>query len=377
MINTAKRLGCYLLYPPSLVYQALTTGRNLLYDFHLLETSGVPVPVICVGNLTVGGTGKTPMVAWLANHFISHGKKVALLSRGYQRRNNNNPLMLLPDEPADRDFLIDDLGDEAALLHSRFPDAALILDTNRRRGATAVCSRWQPDIIIMDDGFQHRRLQRDINLVMIDSQRLFGNGHLLPAGPLRESLAALERADLVVLNKFDLPHPDFGGQIGKLFNHISPRRVCTAMYRLSSFHFLSRENPPMAAHQMAGQTAVAFAGIGNPDYFFQQLEGLGITLKKTLTFPDHCPYTAAALEKISRAAAGCDLAITTAKDAVKIAAIPAAGELLPQLTIADIELQINQPERFNKLLESRLALRYSAKKTHQQISLADNDKNDS
>ncbi len=340
----------------------MAAGRNLLYDVGLLQTNQVPVPIICVGNLTVGGTGKTPMVSWLTEYFSQQGKKVGILTRGYKRRGSQKPLLLLPDE--ENKHKVSELGDEAAMLHARHPQAALALDIDRSRGAKAICSRWQPDILIMDDGFQHHRLQRSLNIVMIDSQRLFGNGLLLPAGPLREPISALQRADLAVFNKFDAHHPFFAKKSRRVFNYISPERLFTASYQIHSLHDIKHPSQHLSVGQLQGKKVLAFAGIANPDYFFQQLETLGIKLQNTISFTDHTDYKLKNLKKISQAATGCQLAVTTAKDAVKIAEIPKTQHLLPALLVADIDVQIEPQRRFIELIESRLAMNDNHREGH-------------
>ncbi len=357
MNKTLDLLSHGLLYPASMGYRLMVAGRNYLYNAHLLRENQVPTPVICVGNLTVGGTGKTPMVSWLADYFSHQGKKVAILTRGYKRSNSQKPLMLLPN--AGNGCGVSELGDEASMLHSRHPQAALMLDADRSRGAQTICSHWQPDIIIMDDGFQHRRLQRTLNIIMIDSQRLFGNGFLLPAGPLREPISALQRADLVIFNKFDAHHKYFAKKSLRIFSYIPPERLFTATYQIHSLHDIQHPSRHLSVNQLQGKKIMAFAGIANPDYFFQQLENLGIKLQCTLPFADHMGYNRKSLQKIRQAADGCQLAVTTAKDAVKLSEIPEAAHLLPPLLVADINLQIEPQNRFIELLESRLLLGYS------------------
>ncbi|MBW1646254.1 MAG: tetraacyldisaccharide 4'-kinase, partial [Deltaproteobacteria bacterium] len=342
-----------LLLPASWVYRSIVAGRNFLYDLNLLSSTVVPVPVICVGNLTTGGTGKTPMVAWLAAHFRRQGKRVAILSRGYKRQNRAAPLLIRPGDPRPS---IRELGDEAAMLLAALPDVALALDPRRRRGAVDLCRRWSPEVIIMDDGFQHRRLRRRLNIVMIDSQRLCGNGRLLPAGPLREPLGALQRADVVVCNKFDRRHRDFGRLAAAILEYLPAARIFTAVYQLRGCRPLW---PPAAAvdlRQLRGRDVVAFAGLANPDYFFDQLAAAGLKPTATLAFPDHHDYRPADLERLAGAAAPGTMVLTTAKDAVKVAAVPGAQQLLPDLWQVEINLQLRDPQRFHKLLESRLSL---------------------
>jgi tetraacyldisaccharide 4'-kinase len=213
--------------------------------------------------------------------------------------------------------------------------------------------------IVLDDGFQHRRLQRTVDIVMIDSQRLFGNGFLLPTGPLREPVTALQRADLAVFNKFDARHPAFAGRSRRVFDFISPTRLFTARYELRCLYNLWLPARRTEVDQLQGKKVLAFAGIANPDYFFRQLEKKGMTWQNRLAFADHVHYDRNKLQKVSRAASG-GLVVTTAKDAVKIAALPEAKLLLPKLLVADIDMLIEPEEQFIELLESRLAMGYSS-----------------
>ncbi len=346
-----------ILQPLAWGYRAVVAGRNLLYDLNILSAASVPVPVICVGNLTTGGTGKTPMVAWLAAFFHRQGRRVAVLSRGYKRRGKRRPLLLLPGDPPPP---VRETGDEPAMLLASRPEIALAVDPRRHRGAENLCRRWSPEIIIMDDGFQHRRLRRRLDIVMVDSQRLFGNGRLLPAGPLREPLAALQRADILVCNKFDQRHPRFTAAAAEMLSYLPPGRIFTATYKLQHCRSVWAPCEAVGRKQLRGRTAVAFAGLGNPDYFFRQLAAAGVELQAQLVFPDHHDYRTRDLERLSRIAADVPLLLTTAKDAVKIAALPTAARLLPRLHQVDITLQLADSPRFNKLLESGLSLGYSA-----------------
>jgi tetraacyldisaccharide 4'-kinase len=325
-------------------------GRNLAYDLLPGLNKAVRVPIICVGNLTTGGTGKTPMVAFLARHFLSRGLRVAILSRGYGRQNRqtqvivtatNKTAMLSPDE----------IGDEALMLKRQLPEVTQVLDANRVRGATAIVENDLADLILMDDGFQHRRLRRDFNLIIIDSQRLFGNRQSLPAGPLREAISSLKRADAVIFNKFDLRHPNFYSQAAAVLSHIASHRLFCASYNYQKFSRLSDGQEKTLSEMKKGGLICAVAGLANNDYFFTQLRASGLELAVTVPFKDHHVYTHQDLIKLKELCRERPL-LTTAKDADKLRLKATATDenFMQNIWVANIELKIDNPAGLLALL---------------------------
>ncbi|MEA3333814.1 MAG: tetraacyldisaccharide 4'-kinase [Pseudomonadota bacterium] len=340
-----------LLTGPAWLYGMFMAGRNLLYDLIPALSQAVEIPVICVGNLTTGGTGKTPMVAYLADYFHKHDLKVAILSRGYGRKEKQNPKLITKNSPIDN-LAAAALGDEILMLHQQIPEAALVLDGDRIRGAKAAIKYLTPDLVLMDDGFQHRRLRRDFNLLMIDSQRLFGNRHMLPAGSLREPLKAIKRADAVVLNKFDQRHPDFYDEAAEMLNYISPKKVFCSSYHFRRFSATAGSGSLSLSELKNLGPLCACSGLANNDYFFAQLRSLGLQLEETASFNDHYDYREADLKKLIRMCESRPL-IITAKDAVKLKALAEkkGPKLLKQLWIAEIGLKIDHEDAFLKLFE--------------------------
>ena len=335
-----------LLTAPALLYGAFMAGRNTLYDLFPALSQAVEIPVICVGNLTTGGTGKTPMVAYLADYFHKHDLTVAILSRGYGRKKKQVPKLITKASTIDN-LAARELGDEALMLHQQIPDAALVLDGNRVRGAQTAIKQLAPDLILMDDGFQHRRLRRNFNLVMIDSQKLFGNRRLLPAGPLREPLSSLKRADAVVLNKFDQCHPHFYSEAAEILNHISPQKIFSSSYHFRRFT-AAYDNSSLSLSEVKKLGPLcACSGLANNDYFFAQLRSLGLQLEETTPFTDHYNYHNSDLKRLMNRIKTRPL-ITTAKDAVKIKALAGEKEkgLIKQLWIAEIGLKIANESGF-------------------------------
>ena len=267
-----------LLQPLAWLYGAVVRLRRAAYGSGLIVTERAGCPVVVIGNLTVGGTGKTPLTIWLARELVGHGLRVGILSRGYGRRGR------APREVrAASDWR--EVGDEPLLLarHSACPT---FVAADRVAGARALTARGV-QVILADDGLQHLRLGRACEIVVVDGARGFGNGRLLPAGPLREPLAALARADVVVTNgaathgSLARPPPGPGPLTMSLVAGEAVRLDAAAAPR------------PLPAFR--GQRVHAVAGIGNPQRFFAMLRAQGLELEEH-PFPDHHPLSARELD---------------------------------------------------------------------------------
>ncbi len=278
------------LYPLSLLFAALVALRRRLYRLGLLKAARLPVPVIVVGNLTVGGAGKTPLVLALVAWLRQAGYRPGLISRGYGGAAREPMPVSADSDPA----LV---GDEPVLLARRAACPVWIGRARAEAGRRLLARHPQVDVLLADDGLQHLALARDMEIVVVDGRRAFGNGRLLPAGPLREPLSRLAGVDAVVVNGGslpDLPVPTFAMALrgAEFVNLADPARVVDAAH----FH---------------GRRLHALAGIGDPARFFERLRELGLDIEAH-AFPDHHPYTAADLP------AG--TLVMTQKDAVKCAA---------------------------------------------------------
>jgi len=306
--TVGDKLLVALLVPWALVYGLIMRLRGFLYARGVLRSYCLAAPVISVGNLSVGGTGKTPMTIYLARLLISRGKRVAVLSRGYGgagggdvRIVSDGSRILLPAEEA---------GDEPVLLARSVAGLIVVTGSDRYRAGRETIDRFQPDLFLLDDGYQHLRLRRDLNVLLLDAGKPFGNGWTLPAGLLRESPAAVRRADVVVYTRADR----------EVFCPDMPDiPTCRASHRLSGLVALSGGEPsPLSI--LSGRKGVACAGIADPDAFFGALVRHGLTLSATLAFGDHCRYDAMDRAAIMQAMheTGADYLITTEKDAVKL-----------------------------------------------------------
>ena len=273
--------------PLSMFYVDAVRLRRFLYRIGVLKKTKLPVPVIVVGNITVGGTGKTPLVIWMVEFLKQNGYKPGVISRGYAGAASSSPQAVTADsDPAQ-------VGDEAVLLAVRC-DCPVVVGAERVAAARQLLSSHACDVLISDDGLQHYALQRDIEIVVIDGQRRFGNGYCLPVGPLREPPERVKQVDLVVVNG---PEELLEGEL--------PMQ-CQGR-QLVNLH--SGEPKPLA--EFKGMAVNAVAAIGNTKRFFAQLAAAGLDCQ-THAFPDHHPFSAADLQFNDQRPL-----IMTEKDAVK------------------------------------------------------------
>lgn len=295
-----------LLLPLSWLYLALVLCRKLLYSKGLLPTRRVGAPVIVVGNLTVGGAGKTPLVIWLAQWLKARGRRPGVLSRGYGGA--LAPGTARRVEPGDDPALV---GDEPALL-ARRAGCPVAVCSSRVKAAETLLRGGECDILLCDDGLQHSALARDLEIVVVDGERGFGNGFFLPAGPLREPLSRLSTVDLVVVNAGAGGQAQAEGRFPGLAAPASPHRFIMERVPLPARSL--RDGRERALEDFRGEKVHAVAGISHPERFFSMLEGCGIVLERH-AFPDHHPFRPADL-----AFAGPDgppTLLMTEKDAVK------------------------------------------------------------
>lgn len=285
----------YILYPLSLLFRFAVALRRALYRTGVRPAVKLPVPVIIVGNITVGGTGKTPLALWLANFLRERGMRPGIVSRGYGRRSAAPREVTGGGDPAE-------CGDEPLLLAQR-SNAPVWVGADRVAAARALLlAHPECDVIISDDGLQHYRLARDIEIAVIDGARGLSNGLMLPAGPLREPAARLTAVDAIVVNISQ------AARVG--FRAIAPAAFAMTL-QSRGFHNLLNPDHKAAPEQFMNRRVHAVAGIGNPQRFFELLQRLGLTFTAH-PFPDHHAFGAGDL-----AFADADFIVMTEKDAVK------------------------------------------------------------
>ncbi|MCH2113708.1 MAG: tetraacyldisaccharide 4'-kinase [Pirellulales bacterium] len=272
--------------------------RNVRYDSGKAEMVSVNVPVISVGNLTLGGTGKTPLVEWLGRLLRGRHVRVAIVSRGYGARAS------VPN-------------DEALELELALPDVPHYQQPDRVAGARSAIADAKSEMILLDDGFQHRRLARDFDIVLLDATEPWGFEHVFPRGMLREPLSSLARADAVVLSRADmLAAPERVAIRSRIAQLVPEALWCEVEHRPQSLLTAAGETLPISA--VRGERLAAFCGIGNPAGFRHTLEAMGANVVAWREFPDHHGYTCQEIESLARWGSMADRILCTRKDLVKL-----------------------------------------------------------
>jgi tetraacyldisaccharide 4'-kinase len=286
------KAGQFLMLPFSWIYGGILTLRNIAYDRGWKTSHSVGIPVISIGNITVGGTGKTPMAEFLLAKLLDMGLQPGYLSRGYGRKTKGFALVETVDGSAER------YGDEAFQVANKFPEVPVAVCEDRVAGAEKLLSIRPIDILVLDDAFQHRRIRRDLDLVMVDVSRLPTRDFLLPAGRLREPLRGLRRADALLLTKFaDQAAAD--AAIDSLHSRFQSAAIAKVnMVSRGLRPFFPRQRPSIPLSELKGVSVCAFSGLGNNQHFRQTLLDLGIELQAFTAFPDHHCYSLAELEKL-------------------------------------------------------------------------------
>lgn len=290
----------FFLWLLSFIYAGMIIVRNICFDRGFPKVIDLGKPVISVGNLTWGGVGKTPFVVFLAEHLKARGVAPAVLMRGYMK--NAAP------------------SDEAEVLRRAVPGMAVGVGADRAKSAHQLNMKQPVDVFILDDGFQHRKVKRGLEILLIDANNPFGNGELIPRGILREPVEAMRRADVIVLTKTDI-NPSAARALEERIKRIHPScPVAWAVHQPQSFvDVFSGEE--IALSGWHPQKAMSFCSIGDPDHFVETLAKIGLESERNFIFPDHHLYQEQDIKDIVGAAqkAGVDALLTTSKDAVKIA----------------------------------------------------------
>ena len=291
MLRSWERLNALslALLPLTLIFLTLTAIRRLLFRVGILTSTKINVPVIVVGNVTVGGTGKTPIVIAVAKALKGAGFTPGIITRGYRGDGLSREVT--------QNSTPDEVGDEATLIFTNVHCPIWVGPSRVKSAQQLVAKHSEINVIISDDGLQHYALKRDIEIVVVDGERQFGNGLLLPSGPLRETIARVRTCDFAVINgpqNLNLPVPT------------------TSMKLVgNTFHKLSEPKITCKAEDLLKHQVTAIAGIGNPERFFKHLQSLGLR-PNTKCFPDHHKYSFTDLDSIES-----DIVIMTEKDAVK------------------------------------------------------------
>lgn len=334
-----------VLYPLSLLYGAVVWLRNFLFDVGILKTVDVGVPVVSIGNITVGGSGKTPMTIETAKFFLEQGKRVAVISRGYGRTTRGTVVV------SDGKKLLTgatQAGDETVMIARRLPNLIVIADEQRVRGAKKAINDFHADVIVLDDGFQHRYLERALDIVLLDGEGFCFETPMLPAGYRREPLSSIKRATAIVVTKVNetaAAEKIFGD---KLLSSIEYKfSTSYAPTAVQSVFGTGRQT----IDALTGYTTVAFCGIAHPEHFRNVLEKLGVRIVQFLPFNDHHRYSLSDVREIVQVYRenSADMILTTEKDAVKLHTFADELSQLPLFSLL-MEMNIHQQQQWKSLL---------------------------
>lgn len=317
--------------------------RRSLYSKGLLKTHHADAKVISIGNVTVGGTGKTPLVVWLCRFLKEEGIRCAILTRGYRTTQDRQ--------------------DEPAILAERCPQAKVIVNPDRVTGAAEAVNKFGAEVLVMDDGFQHLRLARDLDIVTVDATGPFGYGRLLPAGLLREPVTALARANAVVITRCDQIKETELAELEQKLQQINPNMII-ARSTHAPICAKSTKNKEINLESLKNKKVFVFCGIGNPQAFLNTIRMLGCYVVGSRVYDDHHFYNpddvAGIYEQAMRGKA--ELILTTHKDWTKIARLDVLREEMPLAYLA-IELKfISGEDKLRDLIENALAGKIPAKK---------------
>ncbi len=342
----AGTLAALPLRMASGMFRGALAMRNLWWR-RMARRAGVPV--ISVGNLTVGGNAKTPFTLFLASHLQTRGLKVAIVSRGYSGTRSKASATLVADR-GELKISPEEAGDEPAMMSRRF-SGPIAIARRRLNAIEMLTARGPLDVVILDDGFQHTRLHRDVDLVLVNDERGFGNRRMLPAGPMREPMSALNRADAIVVVSFGSDHPS--GIRRKEMARLLRHRVFHARVRPRCLVHSENGEWRESAPALAGRRVLAVSGLADPSAFHAMVREIDADLVAVVEYPDHHSYTSDDWHAISAAARDVDLVITTEKDLIKLERFPFARDSLYALRL-EVSIPEDEARALDDLIFSRL-----------------------
>lgn len=329
----------YLLFPLSLIYWGVVYWRNLFYQYGFFISKRLLCHVISVGNITVGGTGKTPTVVYLANYLKSIGKKVAILSRGYGRSTSGTVLVT---DGSDIKTKWEDAGDESYLMAIKLNLVPIVVDEDRFRGGKFLMKKFNPDVIILDDGFQHQAINRDLDLVLVNSGDTKLDHKLIPYGILREPWLNIKRGSAIILTKINLKQSN-----PFLFRKVQETGL--PIFR-SSVKVSISPLSPVKLKSIAGCKVFIVSAIGDSSGFKRSIEKLGCKIVGEKVFPDHFKYSRSDWSSLETLSADADYIITTEKDWVKIKLFTISKSVV----IVKMDLEIKPKKHLNILIDQSL-----------------------
>jgi tetraacyldisaccharide 4'-kinase len=356
-----KNLLTFFLRGLSFLYSFAIQFRLAMYKTGFLRAKYLPVHVISIGNITTGGTGKTPFVAMIAQWAETHGLKVAILSRGYKGKRSNDLVVVSDGKTIFSSF--DDAGDEPVMLARTLSSVPVLISKKRYQIGSLALKLFGSELLLLDDGYQHLSLYRDANILLVDAKRQFGNRSLLPLGPLREPIAQIKRASIIVITKCTDTHPG-----DKLVDYFQKNFPTKSIFR--SRYYPHQVDFPLAGATyppdiLKGKNVVVFAGIAHPDDFLETVKDCGANIVHFQAFSDHHFFSAHEIEELAswKKYSNVDFLLTTEKDWIRI-----DGKIDPDLDIAILTIKIELLSGANTFFESikQGIIRSNAKKSESQ-----------
>ena len=335
--------GWLAAVPLSLLFSSVVRVRNFFYEHGILRSEQLPLPVISVGNLTVGGTGKTPFVLWLARLLQARHHRVGILSRGYKGKSKGVILVGTDGRPRAGP---EEVGDEAVMLARTF-SGVVLAGRDRVRAARLARETYGVQVLILDDGFQHRRLGRSLDILLLHARQR--ETWVLPAGPLREPSTAIQRADLIVVTKGETvpARQDYAAAL-----RVREKPLFFANpYPAALIHSTRGEWRELPLFLLAYKKVMAVSGVAAPDLFHRFIRKLDADIIDMMVFPDHHVYTEKDWQTIISAGRACDFVVTTEKDLVKLEQFPFATDKLVALRI---DMEVSDVEQFLEAVEAQL-----------------------
>ena len=334
-----------ILLPVSLLYSLIIFARNKMYDFGIFKLHKISVPVISIGNITTGGTGKTPLTVFIAKHYLDRDLKVGIVSRGYKRK-TKDIVIVCDGISVNQDTEMS--GDEPVMMSNELISSGrnkffAAAGSDRVRTSRFLISKFNPDIIILDDGFQHRRIIRDLDIVLIDAQdyinNKFKNLFTLPSGNLRENIYNLNRADIIIQN-------DKSGNL-KLISGLSEFSAELISIRYKSEYFMDFKNSIFKDTECRGKRAFIFSGLADNQSFFDQINQSGMILKGFRNFPDHHDYKLSDIDSLISEYETGIMFVTTEKDFTKIKKF---GKFVSEFPVYFLKIGIEVIDKNNILI---------------------------
>jgi len=293
-----------ILFPFSLIYALVVYLRNFLFDVGIFKSKSFSTPIVCIGNLSVGGTGKTPMIEFLID-VLQNDKKIAVLSRGYGR--NSDGFLL-----ADKDVTVENLGDEPYQIHQKFPNVTVTVDADRRNGISILEKEIKPNVILLDDAFQHRKVKAKFNILLTAYGNLYASDWYLPTGNLRDAKNQSKRADIIVVTKCLVTISD--AEQNKIIQKLKPKTNQKVLFAYLSYtNTLVGENSTLSLDALKNKSIVLVTGIANPDPLCQYLSTKDIAFEH-LKYGDHHFFTEKQLALFNTK----EIVLTTEKDYVRL-----------------------------------------------------------